>query len=175
MEEHRRKHKADFSAVVGGNFQNERLIKRAIEHNVALIDIDTLETLIRNHLDIPIQVTSYKKLFETPGIVNVSSLEAEREVIKRYGQLLHAVMDCLIAEREDEVTQGILQERDIYRSLRISDNFSCAPTIDEISAMLQFLASPLIGCVEKSKEGYSAIGTLDDAAQKFDFYSRMCK
>lgn len=175
LEEHRRKHKADFSAVVGGNFQNERLIKRAIEHNVALIDIDTLETLIRNHLDIPIQVTSYKKLFETPGIVNVSSLEAEREVIKRYGQLLHAVMDCLIAEREDEVTQGILQERDIYRSLRISDNFSCAPTIDEISAMLQFLASPLIGCVEKSKEGYSAIGTLDDAAQKFDFYSRMCK
>lgn len=73
------------------------------------------------------------------------------------------------------MTQGILQERDIYRSLRINDNFSCAPTIDEISAMLQFLASPLIGCVEKSKEGYSAIGTLDDAAQKFNFYSRMCK
>ena len=43
LEEHRRKHKADFSAVVGGSFQNERLIKRAIEHNVVLIDIDTLE------------------------------------------------------------------------------------------------------------------------------------
>lgn len=175
LEEHRCKHKADFSAVVGGNFQNERLIKRAIEHNVVLIDIDTLETMIRNHSDVPIQVTAYRKLFEKPGIANVSSLEEEREKIKRYGQLLHAVMDCLVAEREDEVTKGILQERDIYRSLRINDNFSCAPTIDEISAMLQFLASPLIGCVEKLKEGYSAIGTLDDAAQKFDFYSRMCK
>ena len=32
-----------------------------------------------------------------------------------------------------------------------------------------------MSCVEKSKEGYSAVGTLDDAAQKFDFYSRMCK
>ena len=175
LEEHKHKHKADFSAVVGGNFQNERLIKRAIEHKVVLIDIDTLETLIRNHSDVPIQVTAYRKLFENPGVANVSYLEEEREKIKRYGQLLHAVMDCLIAEREDEVTQGILQERDIYRSLRINDNFSCAPTIDEISAMLQFLASPLIGCVEKSKEGYAAIGTLDDAAQKFDFYSRMCK
>lgn len=175
LEEHRRKHKADFSAVVGGNFQNERLIKRAIEHNVVLIDIDTLETLIRNHVEVPIQVTSYKKLFETPGIANVKCLEVEREKITRYGNLLHAVMDCLVAEREDEVTGGILQERDIYRSLRMNESFSSAPNIEEISAMLQFLASPLIGCVEKSKEGYSAVGTLDDAAQKFDFYSRMCK
>ena len=175
LEEHRRKHKADFSAVVGGSFQNERLIKRAIEHNVVLIDIDTLETLIRNHLEVPIQVTSYKKLFETPGIANVTCLEEEREKITRYGNLLHAVMDCLVAEREDEVTGGILQERDIYRSLRMNESFSFAPNIAEISAMLQFLASPLIGCVEKSKEGYSAVGTLDDAAQKFDFYSRMCK
>lgn len=175
LEEHRRKHRADFSAVVGGSFQNERLIKRAIEHNVVLIDIDTLETLIRNHLEVPIQVTSYKKLFETPGIANVTCLEEEREKITRYGNLLHAVMDCLVAEREDEVTGGILQERDIYRSLRMNKSFSVAPNIDEISAMLQFLASPLIGCVEKSKEGYSAVGTLDDAAQKFDFYSRMCK
>lgn len=175
LEEHRRKHKADFSAVVGGSFQNERLIKRAIEHNVVLVDIDTLETLIRNHLEVPIQVTSYKKLFEAPGIANVACLEEEREKITRYGKLLHAVMDCLVAERDDEVTGGILQERDIYRSLKINENFSYAPNIDEISAMLQFLASPLIGCVERSKEGYSAVGTLDDAAQKFDFYSRMCK
>ena len=175
LEEHRRKHKADFSAVVGGSFQNERLIKRAIEHNVVLIDIDTLETLIRNHLEVPIQVTSYRKLFETPGIANIMCLEEERKKIMRYGKLLHAVMDCLVAEREDEVTEGILQERDIYRSLRMNESFSYAPTINEISAMLQFLASPLIGCVEKSKEGYSAVGTLDDAAQKFDFYSRMCK
>ena len=175
LEEHRRKHKADFSAVVGGGFQNERLIKRAIEHNVVLIDIDTLETLIRNHLEVPIQVTSYKKLFESPGIANVKCLEEEREKITRYGNLLHAVMDCLVAEREDEVTGGILQERDIYRSLRMNESFSAAPNIDEISAMLQFLASPLIGCVEKSKEGYLAVGTLDDAAQKFDFFSRMCR
>lgn len=175
LEEHRRKHKADFSAVVGGSFQNERLIKRAIEHNVVLIDIDTLETLIKNHLEVPIQVTSYKKLFEFPGIANVKCLEEEREKITRYGNLLHAVMDCLVAEREDEVTGGILRERDIYRSLRMNESFSAAPNIDEISAMLQFLASPLIGCVEKSKEGYLAVGTLDDAAQKFDFYSRMCR
>lgn len=175
LEEHRRKHKADFSAVVGGSFQNERLIKRAIEHNVVLIDIDTLETLIRHHLEVPIQVTSYRKLFETPGIANATCLEEERQKITRYGNLLHAVMDCLVAEREDEVTGGILQERDIYRSLRMNESFAFPPNIDEISAMLQFLSSPLIGCVEKSKEGYSAVGTLDDAAQKFDFYSRMCK
>lgn len=175
LEEHRRKHKAQFCAVVGGSFQNERLIKRALEHHVVLIDIDTLETLLRNHMEVPIQVTAYRKLFETPGPADITCLEEEREKITRYGKLLHAVMDCLVAEREDEVTGGVLLERDIYRSLRSNESFSYAPNIEEISAMLQFLASPLIGCVVKSKDGYAAVGTLDDAAQKFDFYSRMCK
>lgn len=174
LAEHRKKHKADFSAVVGGNFQNERLIKRAIEHGVVLIDVDTLERLIRNHSEIPIKVTSYRALFEKPGVADITCLDDEREGIKRYGLLLHAVMDCLVAEREDEVTQGILQERDIYRSLRTDEKFTSPPGLDEISNMLAFLSSPLIGCVEKTKEGYCAIGTLDDAAQKFDFFSRMC-
>lgn len=172
--EHKRKHNSDFSAIVGGTFQTERLISRAIEHGVVLIDVDTLERLIKMHTEVPIKVTSYKKVFETPGLADISCLDKEREEIRRYGNLIHAVMDCLINEQDDPVTQGILQDRDIYRSLRTNSNFSSIPSLDEISNMLQFLSSPLIGCVERSKDGFYAVGTLNDAAQKFEFFSKMC-
>ena len=130
--------------------------------------------LIKNHSNVPVRVTSYRKLFESAGLADANCLEEERNEIIRYGNLLHAVMDCLIEERDDPVTQGFLQDRDIYRTLRNIEDFKESPTIDEISNMLQFLSSPLIGCVEKAKEGYSAIGTLNDASQKFEFFAKMC-
>lgn len=174
LTEHKRKHHANYSAIVGGSFQNQRLIGRAIDHGVTLLDVDTLERLIRNHKEVPIKVTSYRKLFEKPGIADIQCIEDEREEIRRYGNLLHAVMDCLIDERDDIETRGILSERDIYRSLRSDKSFKSPPSSDEISNMLQFLSSPLIGCVEKTKDGYFAVGTLIDAAQKFEFFTRMC-
>ncbi len=35
--------------------------------------------------------------------------------------------------------------------------------------MLQFLSSPLISAVGAAKEGYYALGSIDEAAQKFYF------
>ena len=83
-------------------------------------------------------------------------------------------MSCLIAESEDPETEGVLFERDIYRSLRDSKELINPPTMEAISDMLQFLASPLVGCVEKTKDGYYATGSLSDAARKLSFYSRNC-
>ena len=87
---------------------------------------------------------------------------------------MRAVMRCLISESDDPITEGFLLERDVYRSLRDNTELGTLPTIEEISNMLQFLASPLIGCVEKTKDGYYATGSLSDAALKFTFYSRCC-
>ncbi|MBO1581231.1 hypothetical protein [Bacillus sp. XF8] len=88
--------------------------------------------------------------------------------------LLQAVMDCLVEESSDPVTEGFLQDRDIYRTLRNNIQFDTPPTLDEISAMLNFLASPLIGCAGHTKEGYFALGALSDAANKFNFYAQAC-
>lgn len=87
---------------------------------------------------------------------------------------MRAVMRCLISESDDPVTEGCLLERDVYRSLRDNAELGILPTIEEISNMLQFLSSPLIGCVEKAKDGYYATGSLSDAARKFTFYSKCC-
>lgn len=174
LEEHRKKHGADYSTVVGCAFRNERLITRAIEHKVLLLDVDHLERLIKHHLEVPIKLSSYRQIFEKPGIADISLTDNDRQEIVAYGKLMHAVMSCLITESEDPVTEGILQERDIYRSLRDYKETDEPPTIEAITNMLHFLSSPLIGCVEKSKDGYYATGSLSDAARKFAFYARNC-
>lgn len=174
LEEHRKKHNADYSLVIGCAFVNERLIKRAKEHGVVLFGVDEFETLIRRHLEVPIKLSLYRKIFEKAGIADISLVNGDRQDIVCFGKLMRAVMSCLIAESDDPETEGFLVERDIYRSLRDSKEFSNSPTLEAISNMLQFLASPLVGCVEKTKDGYYATGSLSDVARKFAFYSRNC-
>ena len=91
-----------------------------------------------------------------------------------FGKLMRAVMDRLISESEDPITGGILQERDIYRSLCDCKEIVESPKIEAITDMLHFLASPLIGCVERTKDGYFTTESLADAARKFSFYARNC-
>ncbi|PSA95396.1 hypothetical protein C6370_10485 [Bacillus atrophaeus] len=174
LKEHKKLHSADYIAVVGYSFQGERLVKRAIEHKVVLIDIDSLEKLIRSHSQIPLQANAYKDIFSQAGKVDISCLEVERREIKRSGKLLQSVMECLVAESNDPVTEGLLQEKDIYRTLRNDNRFDTPPSLEEIAEMLQFLSSPLIGCVDRSKEGYYALGTVYDAMNKFNFYAKSC-
>lgn len=174
LKEHKRLHSADYVVVVGCSFQGERLVKWAIEHKVVLVDIDSLEKIIRLHNEIPLQSEAYRKIFSHPGIIDISVIEEDRQKIKRYGLLVQAVMYCLAEESSDPVTQGFLQDKDIYRTLRSNKQFHTPPTLEEISAMLDFLASPLIGCIAHTKDGYYALGALSDAANKFKFYAKAC-
>lgn len=174
INEHKKKHSADYNVIVGASFQGERLVDRAKEHGVLLLDVNKLESIIKDNMRIPLSFDSYKKLFEQTGIANINILNKDREKIKKQGLLMQAIMDCLIEESDDEFTEGILTERDIYRSLRNIEEFkSVNPS--EIQLMLEFLASPLIGCVSHSKEGYYAIESLNNISKKFKFYSKACK
>lgn len=175
LAEHKKKHNADYSAIVGGAFQNERLIKRATEHNVVLIDIDSFENMILKQADVPLKASAYKKIFENPGLVDITVLDEERNTIIRYGKLMRLIISCLAEESEDSVTQGVLSNREIYRSLRDNDEFSHSPTLEEISNMLELLSSPLVGCVGKSSDGYYALANVADTAKKFDFYASSLK
>ena len=173
LKEHRKKHGADFSVVVGRSF-GERLVQRAIDHSVVLLTVDNLEELIRQHFNVPLKVAAYKKIFENPGIADIGLIDIERSKVARFGKLIHSVMNCLLEESLDEVTEGLLETRDVYRSLRNAEGLDAPPAIDEISNMLEFLSSPLIGCAGKTKNSYYAVGSLADAAGKFAFYSKSC-
>ncbi|WP_321433628.1 hypothetical protein [Trichococcus flocculiformis] len=172
--EHRKKHKADFSLVVGREFQGERLVERALKHNVALLDVENLEYLIKMHVEVPLKSDSYRKVFSQTGIIDVHVIEEDRSKIVRDGNLLKAIMKCLFEESSDPLTEGIMQPREIYLLLKNQVNINPAPNVEEIKQILEFLSSPLIGCIGETKEGYYTLGSLMDAAQKFDFYLKAC-
>ena len=130
---------------------------------------------LRNQVEIPLAGEDYKKIFEQTGIVDISVLNEARNRTERYGLLVDAIVECLVNESKDEVTEGILTAREIYRSVRDDERFSVNPSLHEIEDILKFLASPLIGCVGENKEGYYAIGTLNEVAKKFQFYAESCK
>ncbi|MED5121614.1 restriction endonuclease [Priestia megaterium] len=168
--DHKKKHHADYSIVVGYQFQGRRLIERAEKHGVILFDIETLEQLIRRHIEVPLQFNAYTKLFSEAGIANLSLIEDDRKQMIRNSNLFQAILICLSEESLDPETQGMLLPRDIYQLLKKNKEFETSPSIKEIETMLSFLSSPFINCVGANKEEYFALGSLNDAAKKFEFY-----
>nr|WP_318540372.1 hypothetical protein [Terribacillus saccharophilus] len=169
--DHKKKHNTDFLIVVGYNFQGSRLTERAKKHGVVLLPIENLETLITQHIKVPLQFNAYKKLFAEPGLANISVIDSDRDQMIRNSKLFRSILNCLSEESMDPETQGFLMPRDIYQLLKRSSEFEIPLTTTEIETMLNFLSSPFIGCVGSSKEGYFALGSISDARKKFEFYS----
>lgn len=174
IEEHRDLHNADYSLIIGCSFQGEKIYERSQKSKVGLLDIDSLESLIREHSIIPLASADYKKIFEQTGLISIDVIEDARNIIKRHGLLVSAIMKCLINESMDEVTRGILSAKEIYRSVRDDSDYNIEPTLEEIVDIINILSSPLIKCVGITKDGYYATGSLVEAGNKFEFYARSC-
>ena len=173
LEDHRKKHGSDYIAIVGRDF-NERLINRAKEHRVVLFDIDTLEKLFVIHQQTPLKISAYKKVFEQSGKADLTVLDNDIIQTKDTGSLITGIMRHLIDECKDPITKGYLSVRDLYMSLRADEEFLKVPSIEEIENTLEFLSSPIIGCVKKDKDYYHATGTLRDMANILEYLQRRC-
>lgn len=171
--DHRKLHDAQFTVVVGYGFQGERIVERAKKHQIVLMSVDSLCELIELHERAPLSAQDYKALFETYGLADLDVLEKGRSRLVRNGMILHAVMDCLALESDDEATGGTLSVRELYFSMK-AQNRELLPTMEEINDMLEFLSSPMVNCVGKTKDEYYAIGSLNEASNKFSFYANAC-
>ena len=172
LKEHQKKHKADFIAIIGCAFDSERLIKRAQEHGVVLLDMDTLEKLYNTQIKTPLKLSSYRKIFEQAGKPDLSVLNDEIIILDSSAELIKQIMECLIREAADPITKGMLTVRDLYLALR--NKLDRPINIADIEQTLFLLSSPLIGCIGKNKEYYYAIGTLGDTARTLRFLSDVC-
>lgn len=172
LHEHQKKHGSDYIAIVGRGF-NERLIKRAKEHNVVLLDVDSLEKLFNIQKNTPLKLSYYRRIFEQAGEADISVLdECIRETVK-VGLLIVGIMDTLIKECMDPITMGKLSVRDLYMFLRNDTRYD-TPQIDDIKTALDFLSSPVIGCVKQEKDYYYAVGSLEDMARTLSFIQTKC-
>lgn len=171
LNEHREKHKANYVAVVGKEFQSKRVFDYSKKHNILLIDINALETLVKNHQNYPLQAIEYEKIFTQSGLVDISVLDEKYEEMKRKKVLFKLILETLIENSEDDFTEGILTEREIYILIKENEIFSKNQLKKkELEDMLNLLSNTLIGCIGTDKNGYYAKGSLDDAQLKFGFY-----
>lgn len=172
LKDHRRKHNADYIIVVAIKFTENRLIDRAKNHNVALIDVETLSELLKNHHEVPLGYQEYEKIFSEGGLVDLDTLTEDRNHLIYQKEVIYKVLEVLTEEITDEVTHGVLTSRDIYMVLKNNHDFNSPPTIEQIDEVLKFLSSPFIRGIEKIKNGYSARGSVNEISNILNFLSQ---
>lgn len=153
---------------------NSNDVKHSFSHPVILV----YHCSHRNSgifLFVRLYLLTINPLFMQRGIVDISVLDKEIDSLNRFGIIINLVMKCLLNESADEVTKGILSVREIYRTVRDSDEISGSLVLDEIEKVLDFLSSPMINGVGKSKDGYCAVSSLEEIGQRFTYYSKCCK
>lgn len=171
LTDHRKLHNAHFTVVIGCDFQGDRIVSRATKHKILLLDVESLCELIRLHEQAPLSAQDYKALFETCGRADLNVLKTERSRLTRSGVMLHAIMDCLASESGDEISKGMLSVHELCLLLK-NQHEDLKP--EEIENILSVLSSPMINCVGKTKDKYYAIGSLNEASNKFSFYANAC-
>ena len=143
LTEHRLKHEADYSMLVGPNPSGGRLMERAQLHNVAVLSADALAGLCELHSDRPLGLADYRTLFEQSGEVDLSEIEERAEEANRLVTLAQRLVDAIADLARD---LGPLTANQLRLTMYHQDSEDL-PTQAEIEAMLAALASPLMGAI----------------------------
>ena len=162
LTEHRNKHEADYSMLVGPQPSSGRLMKRAEERQVAVLSANLLAGLCQQHAEAPLGLNDYRTLFAKQadcgewiprgGEVDTSDLDEVAEEAQRMCRLLTAVVNIL-SERCKVV--GPLRARDLWLIMLERGEVAEGSSKDEIQSLLGMLAHPLVRAVDGDAEnGY---------------------
>lgn len=143
LTEHRLKHEADYSMLVGPNPSGGRLMERAQLHNVAVLSADALAGLCELHSDRPLGLADYRTMFEQSGEVDLSKIEERAEEANRLVTLAKRLVDAIADLARD---LGPLTASQLRLTMYHQDSGDLS-TQAEIEAMLAALASPLVGAI----------------------------
>ncbi len=142
LQEHRTKHAADYSLLIGPDPTGERIFSRGREFDVAIMSSDELAQLCLQHEKMPLGLGDYESLFTRGGAVDSSPVDEKTDEAIRRRDLAEAVSRALIDECSEV---GPMSARDLWLGLRHEEH---AWTEDEIAEMLRILSSDLVGVVD---------------------------
>ncbi len=145
--EHRQKHGANYSMLVGPNPSGKRLFSRAKEHGVAVLSADDLAGLCRQHADTQLSLEAYRSLFD-PGEADLSETSDAAENQRRLTDLTVKLLTKLASKSADA---GAMNARELW--LVLDDDASSVSSVDEIHEILRTLAHPLVGAIRATGEG----------------------
>ena len=151
LTEHREKHEADYSMLVGPNPAPGRLMDRAHAHNVAVISAEDLGGVCELHAVRPLGLADYRTMFEQGGEVDLSEIEERAEEAHRRVTLAKRLVDAISDLARD---LGPLTASQLRLTMYHQDSEDL-PAEAEIKSMLESLASPLVGAITGDQDtGY---------------------
>ena len=162
LAEHKAKHDANHILLVAPNPSGSRMFARADQYNVTVMSADQLSGLCRQHAKTPLGLDDYRSLFVTGGSLDMQAVDERAEEVKRLVTLAAAICEAI---RDRSTVFGRLSARDLFLILS-GKTIAEGTTEDELQALLDTLASPLLAVLHGSKsEGYR-VTTLAEVAQR---------
>jgi predicted RNA-binding protein with PUA-like domain len=151
LTDHKAKHDAHHIALVAPNPSGKRLLERATQYKVAVFSADQLVGLCRQHAKTPLGLDDYRSLFIHGGSLETQSVDERAEEVRRLITLATAMCAAI---REGSTVFGRLSARDLLLILA-GQPVAEGTTEDELQALLDTLASPLLGVLHGAKgDGY---------------------
>jgi EVE domain len=162
LSEHKIKHDANHILLVAPNPSGNRLVTRASQYGVTVMSADQLAGLCRQHGKTPLGLDDYRSLFTNGGSLEMQAVGERAEEVKRTITLAAAVCEAI---RERSAVFGRLSARDLF--LILSDkSVAEGTTEDELQALLDTLASPLLAVLNGSKNDGYRVTTSTEVAQR---------
>ena len=144
LQEHREKHGADYSLLIGPDPTGQRISSRAVEFKVAILSSDELAQLCLQHEELPLGLGDYESLFTASGLADTAEIDQKFEEADRLRSLTEAACRSLIDECGNA---GPMSARDLWWALK-TEHPENAWEIDEIQNVLTILSSDLVGAIE---------------------------
>jgi hypothetical protein len=169
LTEHKTKHDANHILLVGPNPTGRRMFERAHQYHVTVMSADQLGGLCRQHAKTPLGLDDYRSLFVTGGSLDMQAADERAEEVKRLVTLAAAMCEAI---RDRSTVFGRLSARDLL--LILSDQAVAEGTSeDELQALLDTLASPLLGVLHGSKnDGYRVTTSAEVAKRRIEIVAQ---
>ncbi|HEY0696880.1 MAG TPA: EVE domain-containing protein [Micromonospora sp.] len=165
LAEHRTKHDADHIALVAPSPSGKRLLERAKQYKTTVISADQLVGLCRQHARAPLGLDDYRSLFAQGGSLDTLTVDERAEEVRRLISLAAAMCEAI---RERSTVFGRLSARDLLLILA-GQPVADGTTEDELQALLDTLASPLLSVLHGSKsEGYRVTTSAEVAQRRIE-------
>ena len=169
LAEHKAKHDADHILLVAPNPSGSRMFARATQYKTTVMSADQLSGLCRQHAKTPLGLDDYRSLFATGGSLDIQAVDERAEEVKRLVTLAAAICEAI---RDRSTVFGRLSARDLLLILS-GKTVAEGTTEDELQALLDTLANPLLAVLNGSKiDGYRVTTSAEVAQRRIEIVAQ---
>ncbi|MER6036520.1 hypothetical protein ABT133_21815 [Streptomyces sp. NPDC001835] len=162
LRDHKRKHKADYTVVIGPDFAT-RLKDWAVENGVVMLQVEDLVSALKRHALNPISLRDMRDVFSRPD-AHRDEIADQYETSERRSLLIGKILALAFQEAvdDDPIASGFISVENIIYALR--KEVTPRPTADSVRECLDFLSSPLVAALEENKGRYKLADSPHNAA-----------